>query len=1003
MPSNTVAQFAVELKMPANVLLEQLRAAGVDIRSVDDPVTDADKAKLLESLRRAHGASESQKITLTRRETSEIRQADGSGRSRTIPVEVRKKRVFVKRDTSELAAEAARAAEQARAEAQAAESATPPSAPQAPAPSSTPAAAVEPAVPTPAEIPAPAAEPEVEEVKAETPASVETPEAPVEPVSEPEAPVPTPEPVVAPEPEQPAPVVASTEQKPDEAATDDVAAPAQAQAEAEAQPVVTEEKRAEEPAPAARSAAGSRQDQAKSSETRMPNAKRAAPSRAASSPVAADTRSTDDDREKARKAAEAEAAALRAMLNRPRKVLKAPEPDAAGISGTLHKPAGKGKKDAKAGATDVKKTVKAPGTEGWTEEGGRKKPAAKEATPAAAPGRDGWRAGGKSKGGGRGGRNRQGGQERREPQVQEFIAREVHVPETISVADLAHKMAVKAAEVIKHLMKLGQMVTINQVLDQETAMIVVEELGHTAIAAKLDDPEAFLDQDNMVEAEALPRAPVVTVMGHVDHGKTSLLDYIRRAKVAVGEAGGITQHIGAYHVQTERGMVTFLDTPGHAAFTAMRARGAQATDIVILVVAADDGVMPQTREAIHHAKAANVPLVVAITKIDKPEGNPERVKQALVAEEVVPEEYGGDVPFVGVSAKTGQGIDELLENVLLQAEILELTAPVDAPAKGVVIESRLDKGRGPVATILVQSGTLHRGDAVLVGASHGRVRAMLNDQGKNATEAGPSVPVEIQGLTEVPQAGDELIVMGDERKAREIALFRQGKFRDVKLARQQAAKLESMFENMGEGTQTLSLIIKTDVQGSQEALVQSLLKLSTDEVRVQVVHAAVGGVSESDVNLAIASNAVILGFNVRAEQSAKKLAETNGIDLRYYNIIYDALDDVRKAMSGMLAPEKREEVVGMVEIREVYSISRIGNVAGCMVLDGVVRRDSQVRLLRNNVVIWTGALESLRRFKDDVKEVKAGFDCGITLRGNNDIEVGDQLEVFEIREIARTL
>lgn len=492
-------------------------------------------------------------------------------------------------------------------------------------------------------------------------------------------------------------------------------------------------------------------------------------------------------------------------------------------------------------------------------------------------------------------------------------------------------------------------------------------------------------------------------MGHVDHGKTSLLDYIRRAKVAAGEAGGITQHIGAYHVETDRGSVTFLDTPGHEAFTAMRARGAKATDIVILVVAADDGVMPQTREAIHHAKAAGVPLVVAVNKIDKPEANPDRVKQELVAEEVVPEEYGGDVPFVPVSAKTGAGIDDLLENVLLQAEILELTAPVDAPAKGLVIEARLDKGRGPVATILVQSGTLKRGDVVLAGASFGRVRAMLDENGKQIQTAGPSIPVEIQGLTEVPAAGDELISLSDERKAREIALFRQGKFRDVKLARQQAAKLESMFDNMGEGTQTLPLIVKTDVQGSQEALVAALTKLSTDEVRVQVVHAAVGGISESDVNLAIASNAVVIGFNVRADQSAKKLAENNGIDLRYYNIIYDAVDEVKAAMSGMLAPEKKEEVIGQVEVREVYTISRIGTVAGCMVLDGVVRRDSQVRLLRNNVVIWTGQLDSLRRFKDDVKEVKSGFDCGLTLRGSNDLEVGDQLEVFEIKEIARTL
>ncbi|WP_244300456.1 translation initiation factor IF-2, partial [Achromobacter aegrifaciens] len=660
------------------------------------------------------------------------------------------------------------------------------------------------------------------------------------------------------------------------------------------------------------------------------------------------------------------------------------------------------KKDAKPAAPGAKKTIKtAEVASTWSDDASRKKPADKPAAPAS---RDGWRAGGKGGGkGGRGGRNQQNDR-RNEPAPQEFIAREVHVPETISVADLAHKMSVKAAEVIKQLMKLGQMVTINQVLDQETAMIVVEELGHVAIAAKLDDPEAFLDETASVsEAEQLPRAPVVTVMGHVDHGKTSLLDYIRRAKVAAGEAGGITQHIGAYHVQTERGMVTFLDTPGHEAFTAMRARGAKATDIVILVCAADDGVMPQTREAIHHAKAAGVPMVVAMTKIDKPSANPDRVKQELVAEEVVPEEYGGDVPFVSVSAKTGEGIDDLLENLLLQAEVLELKAPVDAPAKGLVSDARLDKGRGPVATILVQSGTLHRGDVVLAGASFGRVRAMLDENGKPIQEAGPSIPVEIQGLTEVPAAGDELMVLSDERKAREIALFRQGKFRDVKLARQQAAKLESMFDNLGEGTQTLALIVKTDVQGSQEALVQSLVKLSTDEVRVQVVHAAVGGISESDINLAIASNAVVIGFNVRAEASAKKLAENNGIDVRYYNIIYDAVDEVKAAMSGMLAPEKKEEVIGLVEIREVYSISRIGNIAGCMVLDGLVRRDSQVRLLRNNVVQWTGQLDSLRRFKDDVKEVKSGFDCGLTLRGNNDIQVGDQLEVFEIKEIARTL
>ncbi|MFT0850850.1 translation initiation factor IF-2 [Achromobacter sp. F4_2707] len=1011
MPSNTVAQFAVELKMPANALLEQLRSAGVDIKSVDDPVTDADKAKLLESLRRAHGASENQKITLTRRETSEIRQADGSGRSRTIPVEVRKKRVFVKRDPRELAAEAARAAEQAQAEAKAeaakkqqtAEAAQPQEAPATEKPAAAPQQpAAQPPKPAQAEAPAVAEQPA---------APVAKPEEPVAATSEDKAAA--------------APAQADAAAKPADKQAAPEARPAAEQDKAQAKPAAPEPKQAEpaaaadaptskavqdKEAPAAASAPAKKATAASATRkgaegkpaAARPGAAKAAPARTAApaSSTAAAASGVDEEREKARKAAEAEAAALRAMLSRPRKVLKAPEPEAG--SGTLHKTLGKGKKDAKAGATDAKGAGRTQEA-GWKDDGGRKKPAVREAAAPAAPGREGWRAGGGKGKGGRGGRNRNAQPERREPQVQEFIAREVHVPETITVADLAHKMAVKAAEVIKHLMKLGQMVTINQVLDQETAMIVVEEMGHTAIAAKLDDPEAFLVEAEAVDAEELPRAPVVTVMGHVDHGKTSLLDYIRRTKIASGEAGGITQHIGAYSVKTDRGMVTFLDTPGHEAFTAMRARGAKATDIVILVVASDDGVMPQTREAIHHALAAEVPLVVAITKIDKPEGNPERVKQELVAEQVVPEEYGGDVPFIGVSAKTGEGIDDLLENVLLQAEILELTAPVEAPAKGLVIEARLDKGRGSVATILVQSGTLKRGDSVLVGASFGRVRAMLSDQGKSVNEAGPSIPVEIQGLTEVPQAGDELIAMADERKAREIALFRQGKFRDVKLARQQAAKLESMFENLGEGLQTLSLIIKTDVQGTQEALVQSLVKLSTDEVRVQVVHAAVGGISESDVNLAIASNAVIIGFNVRAEQSAKKLAENNGIDLRYYNIIYDAVDDVRNAMSGMLAPEKREEIIGMVEIREVYSISRIGKVAGCMVTDGLVKRDSQIRLLRDNVVIWTGALESLRRFKDDVREVRSGFDCGITLRGNNDIEVGDQLEVFEIREIARTL
>jgi translation initiation factor IF-2 len=936
MSSITVAQFANELKMPAEVLLEQLRAAGVAVGAVDDAVSDADKEQLLESLRRSHGAKDGKKITLTRRQTSEIRQADGAGRSRTIQVEVRKKRVFVKRDLNADATE--QKAQESVLEAPALEhdDAAVTSTPQTV--SETAAVEQPPVQPTAAEASEPASEATDGADAAEVTDSSET-AAPIEVDSEP------------------------TVQESSPAAPEAQAAP-QAEPATQAEPIET---------------AAALPDTSKDGKKE---------------------KSADDvrlARDEARRKAETEAAALRDMLNRPKKVLRAePEPEAPALKGTLHKPAGTKTADKK--PEGGKKTIKAGAVAStWSEEAGRKKPTGKQAI---APARDGWRAGKAGKGNRRG---RGAAQAAPEVAAAEFVAREIHVPETITVGDLAHKMSIKAAEVIKHLMKLGQMVTINQVLDQETAMIMVEELGHTAVAAKLDDPEAFLELDGAVEFELKPRAPVVTVMGHVDHGKTSLLDYIRRSKVASGEAGGITQHIGAYHVTTERGMVTFLDTPGHEAFTAMRARGAKATDIVILVVAADDGVMPQTREAIHHAKAAGVPLVVAVNKIDKSEANPDRVKQELVSEEVVPEEYGGDVPFVPVSAKTGQGIDDLLENVLLQAEILELKAATEAPAKGLVIEARLDKGRGPVATVLVQSGTLNRGDVVLAGASFGRVRAMLDENGKQIQSAGPSIPVEIQGLTDVPAAGDEIISLADERKAREIALFRQGKFRDVKLARQQAAKLESMFEQVAEGMQTLSLIVKTDVQGSQEALVAALIKLSTEEVKVQVVHAAVGSVSESDVNLAIASGAVVIGFNVRADQATRKLAENNGVDIRYYNIIYDAVDEVKAAMSGMLAPERREEVTGMVEVREVYHISKIGTVAGCMVTEGLVRRDAQVRMLRDNVVIWNGQLDSLRRFKDDVKEVKSGFDCGITLRGNNDIKVGDQFEVFEVREVARSL
>src|SRR5713226_7470582 len=834
MAQMSVAQFAGELKVPPSQLLEQLRAAGVHKQVAEDVLSDQDKTRLLEYLRKAHGSSEPKnKITLTRKQTSEIiKKSDASGKARTIQVEVKKKRVFVKRDTEPGAA----------------------------------------------------------------------------------------------------------------ADTSPSSAPAIDTREAE----LREQERRRQEELAARQAAELAEKQ-------------------------------ERERKLAREAEQKPGEA------------KAPTPGAADT--TLHKPKvapGAEKKGAKK-AKEVKvwkdesvkrRTIKTrgdvQGASGWhTPKGARHKTAAAPATEAA--------------------------QQFSAPA--EPVVREVMVPETITVGDLAHKMSVKAAEVIKVLMKLGSMATINQVLDQETAMIVVTEMGHVAKAAKLDDPESLLaDVPEHHDAELKPRAPVVTVMGHVDHGKTSLLDYIRRTKVASGEAGGITQHIGAYHVQTPRGMVTFLDTPGHEAFTAMRARGAKVTDIVVLVVAADDGVMPQTIDAIHHAKAAEVPIVVAINKIDKHEANLEKVKQELVAQTVVPEEYGGDSPFVTVVGKTGAGIDTLLEQVLLQAEVLELKAPVDTLAKGLVIEARLDKGRGPVATVLVQSGTLRRGDIVLAGSSFGRVRAMLDESGSPVQEAGPSIPVEIQGLSDVPAAGEDVMALGDERKAREIALFRQGKFRDVKLAKQQAAKLENMFEQLAESEiKSLALIVKADVQGSYEALANALSKLSTDAVKVNIVHAAVGGITESDVNLALASKAVIIGFNTRADVAARKLAEHNGVDIRYYNIIYEAVDEVKAALSGMLAPEKKESQLGLVEVREVYKISKVGTVAGCYVLEGLVRRNALVRVLRDNVVVHTGEIDSLKRFKDDVREVKAGFECGMSVKNFNDLKVGDQFEIYEVQEVARTL
>ncbi|WP_217476400.1 translation initiation factor IF-2 [Stutzerimonas stutzeri] len=584
------------------------------------------------------------------------------------------------------------------------------------------------------------------------------------------------------------------------------------------------------------------------------------------------------------------------------------------------------------------------------------------------------------------------------------IVREVAIGETITVGDLAQQMSVKAAEVIKFMFKMGSPVTINQVLDQETAQLIAEELGHKVKLVSDNALEEQLAELLKFEGEAITRAPVVTVMGHVDHGKTSLLDYIRRAKVAAGEAGGITQHIGAYHVETDRGMVTFLDTPGHAAFTAMRARGAQATDIVILVVAADDGVMPQTIEAIQHAKAAGVPLVVAVNKIDKPGADLDRIRSELSVHEVTSEEWGGDTPFVPVSAKMGTGVDELLEAVLLQAEILELTATPSAPGRGVVVESRLDKGRGPVATVLVQDGTLRQGDMALVGSNYGRIRAMLDENGKPIKEAGPSIPVEILGLDGTPDAGDELSVLADEKKAREVALFRQGKFREVKLARAHAGKLENIFESMGqEEKKTLNIVLKSDVRGSLEALQGSLSSLGNDEVQVRVIGGGVGGITESDANLALASNAVLFGFNVRADAGARKIVEQEGLDLRYYNVIYDIIEDVKKALTGMLGSDVRENILGVAEVRDVFRSPKFGAVAGCMVIEGMVHRNRPIRVLRDDVVIFEGELESLRRFKDDVAEVRAGMECGIAVKSYNDVKAGDKIEVFEKVEVARSL
>jgi translation initiation factor IF-2 len=895
MAQTTVEQFAGELKLPTTLLLEQLNSAGVKKSAAEDYLSEDDKTALLDHLRKEHGTlAPKNKITLTRKSSTEIKKTDNTGKARTIQVEVRKKRVIEQHDEPDLSTHT----EEVVAEEQ------------------PPEVVVE--VITPVEVVEEVA-PVVEEIVEEVIVAEITPEPVIE------------KPVVA-------ETLVKTISRKDLLGADEIA---------------LRENEARRHSALAAIQAEDKRKKAEVAQRRLD--------------------------EEARKLAEVEAAKVKAA--------KLSE-------GTLHKPVAKEGAAKPAVAKDAKKGK--GNNKEWTDAENKKR--GLKTRGDVTSGKPGWRA--------PKGKNRHQDDDTQHgfTAPTEAIVYEVLVPETITVAELAHKMAVKSGEVIKTLMGMGMMVTINQVLDQETAIIIVEEMGHKAAAAAPNDPDTFVEEAEHAAAIMETRPPVVTVMGHVDHGKTSLLDYIRRSRVASGEAGGITQHIGAYHVETPRGMVTFLDTPGHEAFTAMRARGAKATDVVILVVSADDGVMPQTIEAIHHAKAAGVPLVVAINKIDKPGAEPERVKMELVAQEVVPEDFGGEVMFREVSAKTGKGIDELLEAVLLQAEILELKAPKNTPAKGLVIEGRLDKGRGPVATILVSSGTLRRGDMVLAGTTFGKVRAMLDESGNEIQEAGPSMPVEIQGLSDVPSAGEEMIVLNDERKAREIANFRQGKFRDVKLAKQQAAKLENMFEKMGDGNmQTLGLIIKSDVQGSYEALATSLQKLSTSEVRVNIIHTGVGAISESDVNLAAASKAVLIGFNVRADSGARKLIETLGIDVRYYNIIYEAVDEIKAALGGMLAPEQRESMIGTVEIREVFRISKIGAIAGCYVQDGMIKRTSRVRVLRSNVIIHTGELDSLKRFKDDVKEVKNNFECGLSLKNFNDIEVGDILEVYEIIEVARTL
>ncbi|SEP75317.1 translation initiation factor IF-2 [Nitrosomonas ureae] len=883
MAQMSVEQFANELGLLPAVLLEQLKAAGVKKMLAEDSLTEQDKALLLDYLRKTHGTTETKsKVTLTRRQTSEIRKSDSTGRARTIQVEVRKRRVLTKPmmigDADAIPATASKSADVTK-----------------------------------------------------------------------------------------------------QAATGSIID--------EDQLALRNEEARKQAELMARQAEEVRQKRERKSTEATDHAQK----KATKAEIITETNSATINPQPSETTQPITDAHLSTAKNNEIEQPGNIDSQSSPTGGTLHKPIVKAEEKTDKKKKQAKQVI-------WKDENTKKRGVK---THGDLTGGQGWRTR----------RDKHSKPVHAEEQnihgffaPTEPIVRDIMVPETISVGALAQKMSVKAADVIKVLMKMGSMVTINQMLDQDTAMIVVEEMGHTAKYAEMDNPETFLAdrESSITEAELVARAPVVTVMGHVDHGKTSLLDYIRRTRVAGGEAGGITQHIGAYHVETDHGMITFLDTPGHEAFTAMRARGTKITDIVILVVAADDGVMPQTIEAIHHAKAAKLPIIVAINKIDKPDANAERIRQELIAHEVLPEEWGGDTMFVEVSAKTGQGIDTLLETILLQAEVLELKAPINTPAKGVVIESRLDKGRGPVATILVQSGMLKRGDALLAGAVFGKVRAMNDENGKAIKQAGTSIPVEIQGLSEVPEAGETVLALDDERKAREIALFRQGKYRDVKLAKQQAAKLENVFDQQ-EDVKILSLIIKADVQGSCGALAYALQKLATDEVKVNIIHSAVGAIIESDVNLSLASKAVIIGFNVRADAGARKLIASHGVDVRYYNIIYEAVEEIKAALSGLMSPERKESILGLIDIREIYRIPKVGAVAGCYVLDGIVKRNSLVRVLRDGLVIHSCELDSLKRFKDDVKEVREGFECGLSLKNFNDIQVGDQLEVYEIVETARFL